>query len=78
MCPNCQEIKEWLSSSDEVKITGDVIDATDDDGMELSKKYGVMSVPTMLFLNEKDEEETRATELDEIKKVLKNKSLLDI
>ncbi len=78
MCPNCQEIKEWIKSSGELKIIGKIVDATEDEGMEEARKLGVMSVPTMVFLDEDGKEQARATSLDEIKKIIENKSLLDL
>jgi len=75
MCPNCGEIKEFLKG---VKLQGDIIDATEEEGLEEAKKLAVMGVPAMIFLDENGKEETRATDLDSIKTVLENKSLLDI
>jgi len=74
MCPNCGEIKEFLETLD---LKGDIIDATTDEGLEESQKLNVMGVPMMIFFNGK-KETNRAESLDDIKKVLENKSLLDI
>ena len=75
MCPDCGEIKDYLATID---FKGDIIDATTDEGMEESQKLEVMSVPTMIFLDKSDKEVNRADNLDDIKKILENKSLLDM
>ncbi len=75
MCPDCSEIKEFLTT---VKLKGDIVDASTDEGLEESQKLGVMGVPTMIFLDKDGKEQNRATDIDEIKNILDNKSLLDI
>jgi hypothetical protein len=75
MCPNCSEIHEFLET---VKMPGDEIDATEEAGMELSQKFDVMSVPTMIFIGEDGREQSRATNITEVQRVLGNKSLLDL
>jgi len=75
MCPNCGEIKEFLN---DVKMKGEIIDASEDEGLDQARDLGVMGVPTMVFLDKDGKEETRAGSLDEIKTILENKSLLDV
>jgi len=72
MCPNCGEIKEFLKT---VKAEGDIIDASTDEGLEEAQKYSVMGVPTMVFIGKDGKESARAGSIDEIKKILDNKSL---
>jgi hypothetical protein len=75
MCPNCAEIHDFLST---VKLPGDEIDATETAGMELAQKFEVMSVPTMIFINEDGREHARASKISEIQRIIGNKSLLDM
>ncbi len=75
MCPNCGEIAEFL---DTIELKGEKIDATTDEGLEESRKYRVMGVPLMIFFDKDKKEVNRATSIDEIKKLLENKSLLDL
>jgi len=75
MCPNCGEIAEYLETAE---LKGDIIDATTDEGLEESRKLNVMGVPLIVFFDKGGKEMNRATEIDEIKKILENKSLFDI
>ena len=74
MCPNCGEIKQYLETID---FKGEIIDASEDEGLEEAKKLGVMGVPAMVFIDKDGKEINRANNLDDIKKILENKSLLD-
>jgi glutaredoxin len=74
-CPNCGEIKEHL---DEFKVKGKLMDAATDEGLEAAQDYSVMSVPTMIFLDKNGKEVNRAHNLDDIRKILENRSLLDL
>jgi len=75
MCPDCGEIKEFL---EDIELKGEIIDAATDDGLEESQKLEVMGVPMMIFLDKDGKEENRADNLEDIKKILENKSLLDV
>lgn len=75
MCPNCAEIKEFLQT---IELKGEIIDATTDEGLKEAEKLNVMGVPMMIFLDSEGKEKSRADNLDDIKKNLDNKSLLDI
>jgi len=75
MCPDCGEVPEYLPT---VGFKGEVIDATTDEGHEEAQKLGVMGVPMMIFVEKDGKEVNRADNIDDIKKVLENKSLLDI
>jgi len=74
-CPDCHMIKEFL---EEKKIKVEEIDTAEDEGMEKAVEFNVMSAPTMIFLDEDGKEVTRANSVDEVKKVVENKSLMDI
>ena len=75
MCPKCPAIKEFMKG---VKIKGEEIDATAPEGLEQAKKYEVVSVPTVIFFDEKDEIVSTAHDLEEVKRVVENKSLTDV
>ncbi|MEM4268309.1 MAG: glutaredoxin domain-containing protein [Candidatus Woesearchaeota archaeon] len=72
MCPNCADVHEYLST---VHIPGDEIDATEDAGMEVAQKYGVMSVPWVIFLDEEMNVVAHAQCVNDVKKIIENKSL---
>jgi len=74
-CTDCHMIKEFL---EEKKIKVEEIDTAEDEGMEKAVEFNVMSAPTMIFLDEDGKEVTRANSVDEVKKVVENKSLMDI
>jgi len=75
MCPKCPAIKEFMKSTD---IEGEFLDATTPEGLEQARKYQVSSVPTVLFLDEKEEVVSSAHNLEEVKRVVENKSLTDV
>jgi hypothetical protein len=75
MCPNCGEIDEYLKT---VRVKGERFDATTDEGLEAAQKSEVMSVPTLIFVDENGGEQSRAHNITDVKKVLENRSLLDI
>ena len=75
MCPDCGEIKDYLGT---IELKGEIIDATTDQGLEIAEALGVMGVPTMVFVDKTGKETNRADNLDDIRKILDNKSLLDI
>lgn len=51
-CPGCRVLKENLKSYDN-RIPVEYIDCDTDDDM--ASKYGVRNLPTLLFLDDKDE-----------------------
>ena len=75
MCPKCPAIKEFMKITD---IEGEFVDATTPEGLEQARKYEVSSVPTVIFFNEKDETVSTAHDLEEVKRVVENKSLADV
>lgn len=76
-CPDCHLIKEFLEEK-AINIKGEEVDASTDKGMEKAVEFNVMSTPTIIFLDENSKELSRAFSVDEVKKVLENKSLADI
>ena len=76
MCPKCNALKASMKES--VKIEGEVVDATTPEGLEQARKYKVAHVPTVIFFDEKGEVVSTAHDLEEVKRVVENKSLTDI
>ncbi len=75
MCPKCPAIKEFMKGMD---IKGEFVDAASSEGLEQARKYEVVSVPTILFFDDKDEIVSKAHDLEEVKRVVENKSLTDV
>ncbi len=72
MCPNCPSVKEFMKTVD---MEGEEIDATLPEGLEQAQKFNVISVPTVIFL-EDDKVKSVAHSVDEVKRVIENKSLV--
>jgi glutaredoxin-related protein len=75
MCPKCPAIKEFMKGLD---IEGEFVDATTPEGLEQARKYEIISVPTILFFDDKNEIVSKAHDLEEVKRVVENKSLTDV
>lgn len=72
MCPNCPKVKDFMKT---VSMKGEVIDASSSEGLEQAKQFSIMSVPMVVFL-ENDSEKSRAETVEEIKRVVENKTLV--
>jgi len=68
-CPTCMEIKSFLDAS-KISIQREDISAVTDEGLRQASIFAVSSVPTLIFLDEKNKEIARARSVDEIKKIL--------
>jgi glutaredoxin len=66
-CKGCKSVKELLST---LSLKGDHIDASSDDGSEIAVKYNVQGVPTVVFLDEQNNEITRAHTVADIKEII--------
>ena len=66
-CPGCPRIKEYLK---DVKLKGEIIDAATDKGAAEASKFGVTSVPTVVFFDKNNEALEEAHTVQEIQKVL--------
>ncbi|MBW2982566.1 thioredoxin family protein [Candidatus Woesearchaeota archaeon] len=75
MCPKCPAIKKFMKTVD---IEGDLVDATKPEGLEQAKRYEIVSVPSVLFFDENDKVISTAHSLEEVKRVVENKSLTDV
>lgn len=48
-CPNCPAAKEMLGKSG---LQGEIIDASQPEGLEKAKQYEIMEVPTAVFFED--------------------------
>lgn len=62
-CPNCPAAKDFL---DLKGIDYEPVDASEPQGLELAKKYGIGTVPTLITIDDNDEMIDSATSIDEI------------
>ncbi len=72
MCPKCPSVKEFMKTVD---IQGEEVDAATPEGLEQARKFNISTVPTAVFL-EDDKVKNIAHDIDEIKRVIENKSLV--
>ena len=75
MCPKCPKIKEFMQDK---KIEKEWVDAATAEGLEKARKHNVMGVPTVIFFDEHDKEVSRATSVEEVKRIIENKTLSDM
>ena len=66
-CKACKGVKEFLGRA---PLDGDHIDASSDEGGEVAVKYNVQGVPTVVFLDEQNNEITRAHTLAGVKEIV--------
>ena len=64
-----EAVKEFMKG---VELDGDVIDATTNEGIEEARKFQVMSVPTILFFDENDKRVSKATSIEEVKRIIED------
>jgi len=74
-CPKCPFVKTYLEDKG---LEKEWADAATPEGLEKAKEFNVMNVPTVIFFDENGKEVTRATSLEEVKKIVENKSLSDV
>ena len=72
MCPKCPKIKEFMEDK---KLEKEWVDAATKEGLEKARELGVSGVPAVIFFDENGKEVTRATTIEEVKRVLENKQL---
>ncbi|MBU0928671.1 MAG: hypothetical protein KKA67_13035 [Spirochaetes bacterium] len=56
-CPNCPPVKDYLSSSG---MSGVIVDVDTDEGLELARRYEVLSTPTAIMLGPDGDQVSRA------------------
>jgi len=74
MCPKCPFIKEYLETKS--SIEKEFVDAATKEGLQQAREYGVGSVPAILFFDETGALISQAHSLEEVKRVLENKTLV--
>ena len=72
MCPNCPAVKDFMKTVD---LEGESLDASTSEGLQQAQKYNVATVPTVLFI-ENDEVKSTCHSIEEIKRVIENKTLV--
>ena len=72
MCPKCPKIKEYMDTKG---LEKEWVDAATKEGLEKAREFGVSGVPTAIFFDENKEEASRATDIEEIKKIVENQTL---
>ncbi len=65
-CPRCPSMKQYL----QINTNGDLeeIDAGTEEGLKIAKNYGIMSTPTVVFLDNDNSVIGKVTSLTEVKK----------
>ncbi len=66
-CPSCPAVKAYMSK---LSMQGDFVDATQTEGSKKAMQYGVVSVPTVVFFDEKRNEVGRAHNVSSIRVML--------
>lgn len=74
-CPNCSLIKAFLEDK---KIEFEEIDAATDEGLEKAAELNVLSTPTFIVLDKEGKESSRANSVEEVQRIVKNKSLTEM
>jgi len=64
-CPKCPAMKEFVAS--EIKFTGELIDNESSDFMEKAQKFSVDAAPTLIILDDADQEIFRGNEAQEVR-----------
>lgn len=75
-CPKCPMVKQFMK--EESGLIGAEVDASTEDGLEEAIKFGVNAVPIVVFFSADGKERGRAASVEEIKRILENKSLSEI
>ena len=73
MCPKCPKIKEFMENKN---LEKEWVDCATPKGLEKARELNVMNMPTVVFLDENGKEVSRASDIEEIKRVLDNKQLV--
>ncbi len=67
-CPNCPAAKEVLEKSG---LEGDIVDASQPEGLDKAREFEIMEVPTAVFLDEDNKVIAKAHGADAIEEELK-------
>ena len=74
MCPVCNELKEWLPTTDH-KV--EIVDATTPEGRAKAIEFNICKVPTMISLDKNGQKAGEAYDFDTIQEMLENRTLKD-
>ncbi|HII71618.1 TPA: hypothetical protein HA265_02575 [Candidatus Woesearchaeota archaeon] len=69
-CHKCPAMKEFMSS--QKKLPGEVVNASTPEGLEVAKKFQVVAVPTVVFLDDNGKMVKKVQEKGEVEEVLKS------
>lgn len=69
-CHKCPAMKEFMASQD--KIAGEVVNCSAAEGFEEAKKFNVVSVPLVVFVDDAGNEVKRCMEQSEVEEFLGN------
>ena len=75
MCPKCPKIKEFMKDKE---LESEFVDAATKEGLQRARDMKVGSVPTVIFLDGDNKEVSRATNIEEVKRVIENRTLSDV
>jgi len=75
MCPRCPKIKAYM---EEQNIEKEWVDCVTPDGLEKARELKVGNVPTVIFFDESGKEVSRATNIEEVKRIVENKTLGEV
>lgn len=64
-CRNCPSVKDYIKN---VSIPGEEVDVTTDLGLNVAREYGVMTTPTVILFDSKDNILGRVSSVGELKK----------
>jgi glutaredoxin len=73
MCPKCPKIKEFMNTT---SLEKEWVDAATKPGLQKARELGVGGVPMVIFFDENGKEVSRANSLEEVKRVIENKTLV--
>jgi ribonucleoside-triphosphate reductase len=65
-CRNCPPVKDYMKN---LPIIGEEVDVSTDLGINSSRKYNIMSTPTVVLFDENDRVLHKLNSLDELKKI---------
>mgnify|MGYP000663428656 CR=1 FL=1 len=70
-CRNCPPVKKYLSN---FPLTGEEIDVSTDLGINVSRQYNILSTPTVLFFDDKENLLGQAHSVEELKSRLQDQN----
>ncbi|OHD10620.1 MAG: hypothetical protein A2086_05575 [Spirochaetes bacterium GWD1_27_9] len=73
-CRNCPPVKEFLKK---LPVPGEEVDVSSDLGLNSARKYNILSTPTVVLFDSKDNVISIVTSVEELKKIFaENKELI--